>query len=118
MHRTEGINNDNNMFTDGPPGTNIEQNQLNSVQEEICYTIERAGLEVATANSDTRTQLYAAIQLIANGEVAAGTLQALDCNLTADKSILPTVPNALVFNIGNDANRFETVNIRTSSFID
>lgn len=73
MHRTEGENHDDNyMFTDGPPGTTIEQNWLNAIQEEICYVIEQAGYTVFTANSDTRTQLYNAInRLVTTGGAAS-----------------------------------------------
>jgi hypothetical protein len=57
MHRTEGLYNDSNLFKDGPPGTRVEANFLNAVQEEIAYLIEQAGLTLKTASTETRTQL-------------------------------------------------------------
>lgn len=64
MHRTEGANNQANMFTDGPPGTTVEEDFLNAVQEEIATVIEAAGLTLKTAASETRVQLLAAIQAL------------------------------------------------------
>jgi hypothetical protein len=61
MHRTEGANHINNLFTNGPPSTCIEQNWLNAVQEEIAYVIEQASITLLTADTDTRRQLYQAI---------------------------------------------------------
>jgi hypothetical protein len=74
MHRTEGNNNVNNLFTSGPPGTNVGEFWLNAVQEEICNTIEGAGLVLKNAGNDTRDQLIAAIQILAPGATfASGT---------------------------------------------
>lgn len=67
MHRTEGTNNDSNLFTDGPPGTVVESHWLNSVQEEISNVVEQAGIVLATQATDTRDQLYAAIMALATG---------------------------------------------------
>ena len=64
MQRTEGKYNLNNMFINGPPATTIEDDWLNSVQEEICTVIEESGLEVLEASNDTRNQLYEAITRI------------------------------------------------------
>lgn len=64
MHRTEGQYHSSNMFTDGPPGTRVESNWANAVQEEIAYVITQAGLSLLTASTDTRQQLYAAISQI------------------------------------------------------
>ena len=64
MHRTEGENNSAGMFANGPPGTRVEENWLNSLQEEICYTIEQAGVVLKTASTDTRTQLLEALQIL------------------------------------------------------
>ena len=36
MHRTEGANNLNNEFVDGPPGTTVGADILNAFQEELC----------------------------------------------------------------------------------
>jgi len=61
MHRTEGANNVAGMFTDGPPGTALEEDWHNAVQEEIANVIEDAGLTLKTAITETRDQLSAAI---------------------------------------------------------
>lgn len=61
MHRTEGTNNAANLFTDGPPGTTVEESILNAFQEEIANVIEDAGISLQTASTDTRDQLLAAI---------------------------------------------------------
>lgn len=61
MHRTEGLYNDGGLFADGPPGTRIEQEWLNAVQEEIAYVIEQNNIALKTASDDTRTQLYLSI---------------------------------------------------------
>jgi len=48
MHRTEGSNYDEvagkKYFSNGPPGTLVEEDWLNTVQEEICNIIETAGI--------------------------------------------------------------------------
>lgn len=64
MHRTEGKYHSSNMFTAGPPGTRVEENWLNAVQEEIAYVITQAGLSLLTADTETSQQLYAAISQI------------------------------------------------------
>lgn len=66
MHRTEGANfiKDSvgrNAFSDGPPGTIINAAMMNSIVEEICYVIESAGFNVQTQATDTRDQLWDAI---------------------------------------------------------
>lgn len=67
MHRTEGSGNINNLFTDGPPATCIEQNIMNALQEEICNVIERSGLTLLNAANDTKDQLWQAISLTIPG---------------------------------------------------
>lgn len=64
MHRTEGADHSNNQFTDGPPGTKLEQNWCNAVQEELAYVIEQAGISLKTASNDTRQQLKAALDAL------------------------------------------------------
>lgn len=65
MHRIEGANNINNLFTDGPPGTTVVAPWLNSVQEEIATAIEEAGITLKKQSNDTsRNQLWAAINLL------------------------------------------------------
>ena len=65
MHRTEGSNYNEiagkKFFTNGPPGTTVEQNWLNAVQEEMAAVIEGAGLTLETASTETRVQLKAAL---------------------------------------------------------
>ncbi len=64
MHRTEGANNVANLFTDGPPGTTVEEDFMNAVQEEICAVVEGAGLTLKTATTETRDQLLEALQAL------------------------------------------------------
>jgi len=65
MHRTSGDNNVAGMFTDGPPGTTIEERWLNSMQEEIAAVVEDAGLQLKNPEDDTNDQLLLAIPIIA-----------------------------------------------------
>jgi len=71
MHRTEGQYHKENLFNDGPPGTRVEQNWLNAVQEELCYVIEQAGIALKTASTDTRSQLKIAIDALLGAAVNA-----------------------------------------------
>ncbi len=64
MHRTEGANNAANLFTDGPPGTTVEENFMNAVQEELAGVIEGAGITLKTASTETRDQLLTALQAL------------------------------------------------------
>ena len=51
------------LFSEGPPATTVPANYLNSVQEEIAYVIEQAGLQLyPSGETDTRKQLWEAIQ--------------------------------------------------------
>lgn len=62
MHRTEGANKTaDNKFTDGPPGTTVNDDWLNAVQEEIANVIESAGLVLKTAATETNLQLREAL---------------------------------------------------------
>ena len=64
MDRTNGENNvtvgGKREFTDGPPGTTVEEQFLNGVQEEIVTAIEAAGLTPSFGNL---TQLKEAIDI-------------------------------------------------------
>jgi hypothetical protein len=77
MHRTEGDNNDANLFTNliggGTEGTKVEENWLNAVQEEIATVIEGASITLKTAGTDTRDQLLAAIASLIDTDIAAIT---------------------------------------------
>jgi len=75
MHRTEGAHNVGNLFVDGPPGTTVEEDFLNAVQEEIAYSIEQAGITLKTATTETRTQLKAGIDALADTRIAATDLR-------------------------------------------
>jgi len=112
MHRTEGLYNDDGLFTDGPPGTNIEQNWCNAVQEELCYVIEQAGITLDTAGTETRTQLKDAINVMISGAGGVGSLQALDCNLNANKEIIPTVDSSDNLYLGTVAKTFALLSMR------
>jgi len=65
MHRTEGTNREIvggvALFTDGPPGTTVNDDWLNAVQEEISNVIEQAGITLLDASTDTRNQLFQAL---------------------------------------------------------
>jgi len=72
MHRIEGNEIDTstgrNLFKDTPPFTVMTPNWANTVQEEMMYVIQQAGLPLLDQTTDTRIQLYQAIQaLISNG---------------------------------------------------
>lgn len=61
MHRIEGQYHNNNMWTEGPPGTRITASWLNSIQEELIYLLTMAGIDPLTSATDTRDQLYQAL---------------------------------------------------------
>jgi len=56
MDRTSGANYDESsgvrLFKDGPPGTRVEKNWLNGVQEELCHIIESSNQTLSSANSN------------------------------------------------------------------
>ena len=62
MHKTEGSNHLLNTFTDGPPGTTVEENFLNAIQNEIVNVIEDSGQTLKTASTETGVQLLEAIK--------------------------------------------------------
>lgn len=61
MHRTEGTNHAANLFANGPPGTVVEQEWLNAVQEEIANVIEQCGVTLKTSATESRDQLWDAL---------------------------------------------------------
>lgn len=75
MHRTEGANNDNGLFSDGPPGTVIDSDWLNSVQEELINTIEYFGGEIPSAADDSQDQLKAALIAAIHSASPSGVVQ-------------------------------------------
>jgi len=88
MHRIDAPGNDNFTFTEGNPqlgvpATQVSDDWLNDVQEEIALFIESQGISLVKG---TQTQLTAAI-LLAIG--AGGTNIKLDplANITADQVI-------------------------------
>jgi hypothetical protein len=68
MHRTEGdafvVVGGKNLFTDGPPGTQLTASWQNAVQEEIINVITEAGLSPQTVATETRNQLIAALKIL------------------------------------------------------
>lgn len=93
MHRTEGAENISNLFTDGPPGTRVEQNWLNAVQEELANAIENAGLTLKTAVTETSNQLSAVFDLKANdaGVVHLAGAESITGVKTFDENIITTL---------------------------
>ena len=89
MHRidTEGAVTDGNGagragFRDrdvlaGTPGTHVDADWLNSVQENLCRVVEHAGMTLEKANHE---QLYQAIRLLFVG--AAGQVKTVSCDAT------------------------------------
>jgi hypothetical protein len=61
MHRTEGANNVDGLYTEGPPATTITADAMNTIQEEIANVIEGANIQLNSADGDTRDQLLEAI---------------------------------------------------------
>lgn len=69
MHRIESNNttvdtNGNSIFTNGPPGTAMNAEWCNAVQEEIANVIEGNGASLQSKAGDTRNQLFSAINSI------------------------------------------------------
>ena len=62
MHKTEGTNHSLNTFTDGPPGTTVEENWLNAVQDELVNAIEDSGQTLKSAAAETGDQLKTALR--------------------------------------------------------
>lgn len=69
MHYIDSSNmgvddNGNYAFTDGPPGTKVNAAFMQTLMKEITNVIENAGLSVLTKNTDTRDQLWQALQIL------------------------------------------------------
>lgn len=107
MHRTEGTNHNGNMFTDGPPGTTVEQDWLNAVQEEIAYVIEQSGGTLKTAATETSTQLKTALDALYEplGAPYAGVL--------VYRTAVQSIPNNTDTNITWDAESYDTNEIHS-----
>ncbi len=115
MHRTEGTNftesGGKKYFTDGPPGTQLEQFWHNAVQEEISAVIEAAGLTLNTQSLDASlgsgaVQLLSALQGGGTGlDITAKALNATGAtNLAAlTASGLITGSNRIICNDTTDA---------------
>lgn len=86
MHRTEGENNDGtsgiNLFKDGPPGTTVEQEWLNSIQEELALVLADTGNGILTAATDTRNQLRIVIAKKWTDIASAATVDIANTNGT------------------------------------
>ena len=80
MHRIEGECYDSSsgvhLYTEGPPGTRVTANALNSIQEEIAYVIEQAGITLETANTDSWHQLYQALSYYFEAAAYSSTMTA------------------------------------------
>ncbi|RJX18974.1 MAG: hypothetical protein C4575_09360 [Desulforudis sp.] len=97
MHRTEGANfAAGNLFSDGPPGTTVEEDWLNAVQEELAYVIEQAGLTLKTAATESRTQLNSALRAL----FIQGTRGALVYR-TASQLLSDAVNTALIWSVAS-----------------
>ncbi len=70
MHRTDGDSHVANQFSETPPGTQVTDNWLNDVQENICEAIEEAGI---TLVKDDFFQLRDAIPILARAALLALT---------------------------------------------
>jgi hypothetical protein len=67
MHRIESSNyvrdaQGRNLFSDGPPGTTVNDAWLNTMQEELANVIEWGGSDLKTKSTDTRDQLKSVFQ--------------------------------------------------------
>lgn len=95
MHRTDGDNNLAGAFTDGPPGTAVEEDWLNAVQEEIIGVITAAGI---TLSKSDQTQLLTALSTLGleNNATHNYGAAAADWTLTATEALAThiTVTNA------------------------
>lgn len=67
MHRIEGADYSDdtgvNLFTQGPPGTVVTAEWLNSFQEELALLLTTAGQSLKTQTTDTRNQLIGSLAL-------------------------------------------------------
>jgi hypothetical protein len=88
MHRTEGANNLNNLYTDGPPATVITPEAMNSIQEELAFIIESAGLKLLSASNDTKTQVLEALKTIFKIGNPVQTITASSANLQVNTEYL------------------------------
>lgn len=76
MHRVDAANHSNNTFrnkdaVNGIPGTKLEADWHNSVQEELANVVEAAGIVLDKAKDD---QLLAAIRILFAGQLPSPTL--------------------------------------------
>ena len=107
MDRTNGANYDASSgvrkFTDGPPGTTVEKNFLNGVQEELIHSIDSFAI---TPSISDNTQLMQGLGLLGNGmrngiivpTVAANNLTVSIKNLIGSD---PSTTNPVYARIGN-----------------
>lgn len=76
MHKTESDGHVNNKFSNGAPGvpsTRWAADDGNAHQEELCNTIEEAGIQLKTKATDTYDQLKEAIKILARHGVIQTT---------------------------------------------
>lgn len=101
-------------FTDGPPGTVLNAEWLNAVQEEILAVIEGAGM---TPSATDLTQLRQAVQGFSN---SAGLRYGADTG-AADAYVVSTTPAvtayadgiALLFKATNSNTGASTINVNS-----
>lgn len=66
MHRIESndvlVVDGKNRFKNGPPGTKLNAEWCDAIQEEVCYVIEQMGITILTKTTDTKHQLWEALQ--------------------------------------------------------
>jgi len=116
MHRTEGANNLAGMFTDGPPGTTVEEDWLNAIQEEIIAVLTAAGINPLTAITDTRVQLATAIAALIPDLI--GTAQQITVTSGAG-TITLSIPSGAVITFagGGGINILDTDTSHTLSIV-
>jgi hypothetical protein len=106
MHRTEGANyaevGGKKEFTDGPPGTTVEEDWLNAVQKELVTVIEDAGLTLKTASTETGVQLLAALDAMYARNAGLDYVGfSVNKNNSGDQSIAASTSTKITFDGAN-----------------
>jgi hypothetical protein len=76
MHRTDASGHSSNLYTEGNPSlgiqaTEVDDAAMNAIQEELCRTVEKAGI---TLVKGTWTQLGSALDMVMQGVAPGGRL--------------------------------------------
>ncbi len=104
MHRTESTNaTDTARYTNGPPATTVDSQEMNALQEELCYVIETLGITLNSRDTETYQQLYIALTslafLVALGINASPTEINTACDgITATSTEINSVAKDCKFN--------------------